>query len=196
MDEQESQEISVAELLDIARTKTRKLIARERRQVIEYIDEAGYKDSAGQDAELTNYELADLFGVDEKIIRMDKRKIMREYTGLITPQESMVFVGSFLKAHDDLIRRAVKGLSASPLGTLAHQNYLKIISDLLKRRITILQEIGAIPKELGNLNVTHEEWQAYVTDDGQGNATSGVRRIALPEPADVETFEADLIEDQ
>lgn len=189
-----------SELLEIAKTKTRKLTPRERRSLISFIDEAGVKDASGHPVEYTNYELAALLDVDEKTIRLDKRRILKEYASIITPEDAMSFVAEFVKGHDDLLRRAYAGLRQSPEGTLAHQNYLKILSDLSKRRVTMLQEIGAIPKELGNLNVNQELWEAYVLDDKKGNATSGVRRVAIPtsvlsgedeeEPVDGEVFEA------
>ena len=205
--ELDAQDLPPSELLEVAKAKSRKLTPRERRTVIKFVDDAGVKDANGKPVEYTNYELAALLNVDEKTIRIDKRKILKEYTSIITPEDALTFVGEFIKGHDDLMRRAFAGLRQSPDGTLAHQNYLKIISDLHKRRVAMLQEIGAIPKELGNLNVNQELWEAYVLDDKKGNATSGVKRVAIPTsvlsdgddeepPVDGEVFEATIEGDQ
>lgn len=205
-EQEEQSETPVAELLDIAQNKTRRLTPRERRSVIRYVEEHGVKDAAtGVSKPLSNYQLADLFSVDEKIIRIDKRKLLKDYTKLITPEDAMVYVGTFMQGHDDLLRRAIKALDDMPHGTLAHAKYLQITSDLHKRRVQMLQEIGALPKELGNLNVNEELWEAVIQDDGNGNATTGVRRVpanALPlekedndlaQPDDDEVMEAEIV---
>jgi hypothetical protein len=165
MEEQDdTPEISVSELLEIAKRKSRKVKPDERRRVIRLLEESW--STAGYPQEPSNYELADLFDVDESIIRRDKRKIEKEYTSVITPDDAMSFVGWYCKGIDALIRDARAGMLASPLGSLGHQNYIKILADLRKRKIEMLQEIGAIPKELGTLNTTEETWEAYVLPDG------------------------------
>ena len=201
---EQEQSTPVSELFEIAQSKTRKLTPQERREVITYLEEAGARDKSGVSKPLSNYQLAELFDVDVKVIRVDKKKILKEYTSAITPDEAMVFVGTFMQGHDDLLRRTVKALNEIPHGTLTHAKYLQLASDLHKRRVQMLQEIGALPKELGNLNVNEELWEAYISDDGQGNATSGVRRVpvnALPlktedndlaQPDDDEVMEAEI----
>jgi hypothetical protein len=189
-------EISVSELFEIANTGTRKLTPRERRRVIQFCDDHGVEDQSGKPKDFSNYELAKIFSVDEKIIRNDKKKLLKNYTSAITPEDAMSYVGEFVQGHDRLMRHAFRGLKASPEGTLSHQNYIKILSDLHKRKVGMLQEIGALPKELGHLNVSEEHWEAYIQDDGAGNATSGVRVLetkqlkAADDDDDDEVFEA------
>jgi hypothetical protein len=139
------------------------LTPRERREAVAYLDDHGFGDD---NRDLSNYELADLFDVSEKIIREDKKRILAEYTSVISPAEALSYVGQYLRSHDGLIVRAKHGLAKSKPGTQAHQHYLRLISDLEAKRIQILQEIGAVPKELGRLNVTEERWVATVSNDG------------------------------
>jgi hypothetical protein len=138
-----------------------KLTPVERRKVIRFLDEGG-----DERKEYSNRELAKLFSVDEAVIRKDKKKILALYTRAITPDHAMLYVGDYLKAHDDLIRKAEDGLRKANPGTMAHQTYLKILSDLKERQKKMLQEIGALPKHLGQLNVTEEHWVATVNHEG------------------------------
>lgn len=143
-------------LLDAA--KSRKLTAAERRLVLAHLEELGTSQS--------NYQLAALFGVDEKVIRKDRKELLQEYTKTISPEHALSFVASYLKSHDDLIRKTKFGLEKCLPGTLGHQNYLRLLSDLESKRMKLLQEIGAVPKELGHLNVSEERWVAVVSTDG------------------------------
>jgi hypothetical protein len=43
--------------------------------------------------------------------------------------------------------------------------FLRLLSDLRKRHIALLQEVSVVPKELGNLNITEEIWTAEVSRD-------------------------------
>ena len=181
------------ELLKDAQNKVR-LTSVDRRRVIAYIAEYGYKEN-GKYKDLSNVEMAELFQVDEAVIRRDKKKIAKEQSGTLSPEESMEFVHEFLQEHNALIRRAKEGLNQAPGGTLNHVRYIQTISVLAQQKIKILQETGILPKELGHLGVTQEDWRAYVLEDG----VTGVEKItpALPPKADDEFEEAVILgEDQ
>lgn len=145
-------------LWEAAKAGTKKLTAAERRLVLAYLEEEGQV--------LSNYQLADVFQVDEKVIRKDRKELLREYTATITPEYALGFVASYLKSHDDLIRKTKIGLEKCQPGTLGHQNYVRLLSDLETKRMKLLQEIGAVPKELGHLNVSEERWVAVVSEEG------------------------------
>lgn len=153
---------SAEQLLAIAKAKTRKLTSAERRVVLAYLEEVG-DDVHGYS---TNYKLADLFEVDEKVIRSDKKRLLQEYAQHITPEHAMGFVAAYLRAHDELLRRTRQGLSKAVPGSLGHQNYLRLLSDLETKRMKMLQDIGAVPKELGHMQISEERWVATVSDDG------------------------------
>lgn len=151
---------------DDVRKRQRELTPKERRVVIEYLESNGWKSPATAKDYDSNYRLADLFFVSEATIRVDKKSILKAYTKDITPAQALTFVGEYMRSHDHLIRRAERGLNATVAGSLGEQNYLRLISDLRAKWMKLLQEIGAVPKELGRLNVTEEHWVAEVSDDG------------------------------
>jgi hypothetical protein len=142
------------QLYEIAKDNKRKLTPRERREVIVWLDES--------DELPSNRELARVFQCDERLIRLDKQAIMREYAAGVTPDSAMGFVARYLKGHDDLIRYAKLGLDSSAPGGMQHEKYLKLLSDLELRRVKLLQDIGVIPKELGHLSIAEENWVAEV----------------------------------
>jgi hypothetical protein len=150
------------QLLTLAQTRARKLTIGERRTVIAYLEDTG-EDHVSYSS---NYKLAELFGVDEKVIRDDKKKLLQEYAQHITPEYAMGFVAAYLRAHDDLLRRTRHGLSKAVPGSLGHQNYLRLLSDLETKRMKLLQEIGAVPRELGHMQISEERWIATVSEDG------------------------------
>lgn len=184
------------ELLADAQNKVR-LVSDDRRRVIAYIAEYGYKEN-GKYKDLSNVEMAALFQVDEAVIRRDKKKVLKEQSGSLTPEESMEFVQDFLFEHNALIRRAKEGANHSPLGTLTHIRYIQTLSVLFQQKIKILQETGLLPKELGHMSVTDEQWRAYVLEDG----VTGVEKVppkelpaANAEPDDGEIHEAVILEE-
>ena len=138
--------------------KGSELSATERRLVIAHMDEIGELSS--------NLELAQMFGVDERQIRKDKARLVRAYAKRIAPDQAMNFIAAYTRNHDILIAQARKGLKAANPGTPAHQYYVKLISDLEERKVTKLQSIGVIPKELGRLAITEEKWIAVFSDEG------------------------------
>lgn len=135
-----------------------KLSQRERRQVITYLDEAGETP--------TNSELAKVFQVDEKVIRRDRSRLLRQYGSQISPTHAIMFVAKYVRNQEQLLKSAKLALSKATQGTLAHQNYLKLCSDLEERILTKLQSIGVVPKELGHMTVTEEKWVAEFADNG------------------------------
>lgn len=141
-----------------AAQKGERLTPKERRSVIAYLDET--------DQHASNYELARLFQCDEKAIRRDKERLLRRYASHINPKAAIVYVAKYTKEHDALIRSAKEGLRKQTAGTAAHQQYLRLVSDLEERRIAKLQSIGIVPKELGAQTVSEESWVAEFTDDG------------------------------
>lgn len=115
---------------------------------------------------MSNYQLAELFQCDEKIIRIDKKKLLKALASSITPENAMGFVARYIQEHDDLIAKAKKGLDKTTAGGSSHRAYLALLSELALKRLKALQEIGVVRKELGNLNVSKEVWQASVDEDG------------------------------
>jgi len=118
------------------------------------------------DKTYTHVELADLFKVDEAVIRRDRKKSLVVFSQQISPAHALAFVAEAVKEINVLIRKCKKGLDeATPL-TLSHLKYIELMSALQMRRLKILQEVGVVPKELGHLSMSEEEWIAEVNPDG------------------------------
>lgn len=143
-------------LLAIAEQGERKLTATERREVLRYLEDKGDGRS--------NYQLAVLFKVDEAVIRKDKKRIIETIASSITPEYAMTFVAEYVKSQRDLIRQAKVGLEKCTPGGQMHALYTRLISDLEGKVMAMYQGIGAVPKQLGTLNVNEEKWVAVVAD--------------------------------
>lgn len=135
-----------------------KLTPQERRKVIANLEEAGEMPS--------NYELAALFQVDEKVIRRDRKRVLRHYAAQITPAQAMTFVAKYLRTQERLLNGSLQGLAKAQPGTTNYFNYAKLASDLQERILTKLQAIGIVPKEFGGMAVTKEAWVAEFSDAG------------------------------
>lgn len=177
------------QLWDIAESKERKLTVDERRDVLRWLDEDGHREMPDpQDPSKTisfsvraysNYKLGAVFGVNEKQIRKDRELIRKQAMTALTPEQALAFVEDFLREHNALIRRAELGLEACEAGSQTQVMFLRLISDLRKRHIALLQEVEVVPKQLGNLNITEEIWEATVSRDD----VTSVTRLDPAKPA-------------
>jgi hypothetical protein len=153
--------------------------------VIRYLDELDDEHPYSN-----NYKLASLFTVDEKVIRTDRKKIVTRFAGTITPDRAMLYVGHYMKDHDKLIRQAEAGLRTAKPGSIAHQQYVRLISDLHTKKVKLLQETGVMPKELGHLNVSEEVWEATVSQTGIIEVIkTSTAQLEASSPVDVEVIE-------
>jgi hypothetical protein len=159
----------------IAESKERKLSVDERREVLRWLDEDGRREMPDPDdpsktivvtiRSYSNYRLGEVFQVSEKQIRKDRALIRKMAMDALTPEQGLAFVEGFLREHNALIRRAEDGLEACVPGSQTQVMFLRLLSDLRKRHIALLQEVSVVPKELGNLNITEEIWTAEVSRD-------------------------------
>jgi hypothetical protein len=157
---------TIEQLLDHCRHKTRRLSSGERRRVLRYFAQIDqFKGWDGGPVPKKLRELAWLFGCSEPQVSRDRRSILRGIADTLTPDGAAEFVADYIGEIDSLINECEAALVESPRGSLQHQNYVRILADLRERRIAKLQEIGVVPKELGNLNVREEVWQATVAPD-------------------------------
>jgi hypothetical protein len=179
---------SVTDLLKLAESGAQ-LGTQQRRRVIASLD-AGDKYHTAE-------ELGVMLHVDDRTIRSDRYKIGHSYAQNMDPQHAMRFVVDFVQDHDRMIRKARRALDNAVEGTLAHQNYLKLLSDLSKRKIETLQSIGAIPKELGRLNVSEEHWVATTEGDVTTVSPAPARAEAVKMlEAGEEIQDAETLEDE
>lgn len=170
---------TLSELLEIFSTRSRLLKAKERQQLLVHWDE---QLAQGQPRP-SRAELAEQFGVARKQIDTDYRNILSRFAAAISPEKAMEYVGRVLLIHERLVREALGGLEISLPGSLSHQAYLKIASDLAERELKTLQSVGIVREELGRMTVTEERWVATI--DEFGTVSSSVddgTRCSTPPP--------------
>lgn len=151
---------AVDELWEQARAGTKKLTATDRRRCLVYIDDIG-------DTKYSYPELARIFGVSETVVRADRKRLMSTLTGLLTPEHAIHFVSTHIAQIDQLIAIARRGLNSQNPGDLGESRYMDTLTKLLKEKRDTLMDCGVIRKELGNMSVTEERWEATVTDTGE-----------------------------
>ena len=114
----------------------------------------------------------------------DRQRVLSAAAEQLTPEKAAEFVQAYLSDVDALIRQAQDALidpTICPPGSLAHQNYIRILESLQEKRIAKLQQIGVVRNDLGTLNVREEVWEASV------EGTTGVihnRKLTAEESAD------------
>lgn len=180
---------SIHQLIQIAAEKSRKLKPGERRRLVVYWDEHSPRGEAP-----SLQELAERLGVSEAVVQTDRRRIEQQFIDQISPERAMHYVGRVLFLHQKLIREAMVGLDTSLPGSLSHQAYLKIASDLSARELKTLQSVGIVREELGHMTVTEEKWVAVI--DEFGVATSSAddgNKVSAPPPVDAGDEVGDVI---
>lgn len=124
-----------------------------------------YLDELGELEDKTNNELALLFQVSETQIRQDKSRMLQTIGEELTADNAMALVSKHTSDIRALIRLARRGLKNCEAGGLAYRNYLETLMKLEEQHFSVLQEIGIVRKELGHMQVTHEEWEAKISSD-------------------------------
>jgi hypothetical protein len=165
-----------------------KLTPSQRRAVIAHLEEQGEIQS--------NYELAAIFRVDERVIRRDRTRLLRTNAKAIHPEQALLYIAAYVRSHDQAIAQCRLGLKKAQPGTPTHQMYLKLLSDLEERKASKLQSIGVIPKELGRLAITEEKWIAVFSDEGLASVhpDDGVEVKELEAGADPTAIEGETVD--
>lgn len=117
--------------------------------------------------DLANTELADIFGVSERMIRVDikaiKDSLAKEFAGL----DPTVIVADLLIMRDDLLTELRKSMKSTTLGTRSRLDHLLAIKSINIDTVKALQDLGVLPKELGHLQTENYDFKAYVIKDAQ-----------------------------
>lgn len=142
-------------LWEEAKAGNRKLTPTERRRVLVYLDEIG-------ETRHSNVALAKLFHVTERILRLDKTRLLREFGATLTPAAQVEVLARHLRDMEHLIAVGQRGLQANDAGSLGERFYLETLMKLMKERRETYENTGILRKELGTLNVAEEHWVATV----------------------------------
>ena len=149
----------------------KKLKPKERRLVILWLERSGEIDR------FSDAQLAQLFKCKPSSIATYRSLARQTLAQAITAEEAMNYMAEFMRHYDLLIKEAKIGIHDSERGSIAHQQYMRLLKDVASEKIDKLQSIGVIPKELGRLTHMKEEWVAEVSDEG----VASVRLNETPE---------------
>lgn len=137
------------------------LSARDRRFCIDYIltnSSAGGKHLNP----ITVAEMAELFQVSDRQIRLDKKKVREERSKEISEEDVTLVIVDLVQTFDDQIADLHRQKRKVKPGTPTYLQYIKAITELSTNKVAILQSLGYYPKNLGNLNVESFDYTAIV----------------------------------
>jgi hypothetical protein len=135
-----------------------KLEVDDRRRVIRYMMVVSPENS--------NTDLATVFQVSESMIRKDKAAIRQEIADDLRTED----VGLVIADIEFNFRRQLRGLEASKakciLGSTEYRLHCQAILDIELRKTKMFQDLGYLPKNLGNLTTESYEYAAVLIKDG------------------------------
>lgn len=145
-------------LLEIAQKKERKLTTKERRQCVVYL--------IGTDPDMTNTSMAELFGVTEGTIRKDKLDFRREKAKFIKEDDIGLVIADIALDFERQVRDIERSKAKAKLGSAVYLQHCTAAMDLRIRCVKAFQDIGYLPKNLGNMTVQEYKYLAIVSKDG------------------------------
>lgn len=144
-------------LLEDARNGT-KLDVDDRRRVIRYLMIVNPENS--------NVDLSNLFQISEAMIRKDKAAIRQEIADDLRKDD----VGLVIADIEFNFIRQLKGLenskAACKLGSTEYRLHCIAILDIELKKTKMFQDLGYLPKNLGNLTTENYEYAAVLIKDG------------------------------
>ena len=137
----------------------RKVDAEDRRRVLRYL--------MSVQPDMTNVDLGELFSVSEKVIRNDK-KLVREEMRQELEEDDVALVVTDIVFN---FRRQLRDLEMSKAkckpGTKEYRVHCESILGIELKKTAALQELGYLPKNIGNLTVDKYEYAAIVLKGDQ-----------------------------
>jgi hypothetical protein len=145
-------------LLESAQAGEKKLSTSERRHVIAYL--------MATQPDHSNVELAEVFGVTERTIRMDKQHIREEKARFIKEDDIGLVIADIALDFERQVRDIERSKAKSKLGSDTFLKHCTAAMELRLKMVKSLQDIGYLPKNLGNMTVESYEYKAVVHRDG------------------------------
>lgn len=135
-----------------------KLDVEDRRRAIRYMMVVNPENS--------NVDLAELFQITEGMIRKDKAAIRQEIADDLRKDD----VGLVVADIEFNFRRQLRDLEASKAkcghGTTEYRLHCMAILDIELKKTKMFQDLGYLPKNLGNLTTENYEYAAVLIKDG------------------------------
>jgi hypothetical protein len=154
-----------------------KLEAEDRRDAVMYL--------MGVRPDLNNLELARVFKVNEKTIRTDKELIRKRVAEEIVKGDDIsLFVSDLRRAFENIKNDLAKSTKKCEMGTNTWLAHKKFEWELEQGIVARLQDLGVLPKNLGNLTKTEFIFKAHVAKGG------GVNTVPVESQEELKTIEA------
>lgn len=153
--------VHARQLIDRAQTGE-KLSTSERRYAIEFL-------MATEPDKVVNTQLAELFSVTERTIRVDRQTIREakaKYLKDELSRDAGLFIADIAMEFEHQVRDIEKSKQKAPPGSRRFLDHCVAIMDLRLRMTKAFQEIGYLPKNLGNMTVDKYVYKAVVHKDG------------------------------
>jgi len=136
-------------------SEKRALTTRERRLVVAYL-------MATEGDRYTNVELAEKFNVSERTIREDKKHIREEKAKFIKDDDVGLIIADICLDFERQVADIEKSKAKAKPGSHQFLAHCKAIMELRLKMVEALQNIGYLPKNLGNMVVQKFEYRAEV----------------------------------
>jgi hypothetical protein len=137
-----------------------KLSARERRHAIAYLL------ATDPERASSSADLAELFKVNERMIRFDKQQIREERSKLITEEDVGLVIADIRISYENTARELHGQMKKAKEGTQVRLNYINAIHMLYLKTVEALQNLGYYPKNLGTQTINKFEYASIVHRDG------------------------------
>jgi hypothetical protein len=110
----------------------------------------------------TNVSLGELFKVSERQIRDDKLRLRQERAKLVKEEDVGLVIADIALAFENQLRDIETSKRKAKLGSGHYLNHCKTVCELIVKKIQVLQELGYLPKNLGQMTHTKYEYKATV----------------------------------
>lgn len=151
------------ELINRAESGER-LNAADRRHCVEYY--------TAMHPDKSNREMAEMFQVTERVIRGDK-ELLREQRAIHLKKDLAKDLGLVIADIAMDFERQVldieKSKAKAKLGSRSYLDHCKAVLEMRLSTVKAFQDIGYLPKNLGNMTVEKFEYKATVSKDGAVN---------------------------
>ena len=175
-----------AETIIQSAQKGETILTKDRRHAIMYL--------MATEPQVTNAELANLFAVAERTIRLDKTTIRKEKSKAVKDEDVSLIIADIQMDFERNVRDLEKSKKACQPGT---HLYMKHCTEIVKMRLdiaTALQNLGYYPKSIGHLTVAKYNYQSSVSKDGVVE-TRRVDSFDNDHPSDTPTIDAEVVAD-
>jgi len=155
------------QLITEAQARTRRLNASERRLCVQFLQ--------ATQPDLTNAEMGEWFQVSERSIRLDKVWIRAQKAKFLKDELSKdlsLVIADIAMDFEKQVSDIEKSKGKCKLGTRPYVDHCNSIFDMRLKMVKAFQDIGYLPKNIGNMTVEKFEYKAVVAMDGSVNTRS------------------------